>query len=89
MAFALGRSAPPRVAECLPIQRQENMLDYILRFLLDLLFEDYKWVKEEAEKQSFPNAEELSLSSLFFICVGISSSISRELPERRGSGFHL
>lgn len=80
MAFALGKSAPSRVVECLPIQRQENMLDYILRFLLGLLFEDFNRVT---------NAEEVSLSSLFFICVGISSSISRELPEGRGSGFHL
>lgn len=45
------------------------MLDYILKFLVGLSFEDYNTVKEEAKKQSFPNAEELSLSSLFFTCV--------------------
>lgn len=44
--------------------------------LLGLLFEDYNRVKEETEKQSFLHPKELSVNSLFCICVGVSSALA-------------
>lgn len=47
---------------------------------LGLLSEDYDRVKEETEKQSFPDPEELSLSSLLYISVYVSPlHVSHEL----------
>lgn len=73
----------------MPIQRQGNTRDAVLRPPLGLLSEDYNRVKEETEKRSFPNPEELSLSSLLHICVRISLHVSHELPEGRSSVFNL
>lgn len=61
----------------------------MLRPPLGLLSEDYDRVKEETEKQSFPDPEELSLSSLLYICVRVSLHVSHELPEGRSGVFNL